>query len=204
MGLLQLDEREVHNAQIKERYRQLQNAVADQFATSTETNYQPVSNYAPTAPAYAPIASSTPVMEQEPVVTEYVRTMDNSALFSAEKFDRVRSFEREEVTTAHIEPTLVADVTNEMTTQVVDCYSLSPLAKLVMAVFAVVVVAMMTLICVNTYKIQQKNIRLQNLEEKREELMEKNEELQRRIEEARSEKTIREYAESQGMIQIGD
>jgi cell division protein FtsL len=80
-------------------------------------------------------------------------------------------------------------------------YSLSPLAKLVMAVFTMVIVAMLALICVNTQAINQKTIRIKNLEQQREELMEEHEDVQRRIADAKSEETIREYAQSQGMVQ---
>jgi hypothetical protein len=45
---------------------------------------------------------------------------------------------------------------------------------------------------------------LQNLETKRLELIEKNMEIQRRIENANAEDTIREYAESSGMIKGGE
>ena len=70
-----------------------------------------------------------------------------------------------------------------------------------MAIFATVVVMMLTLICVNTQIIQRKSMQLRNLEQQREELVNRNEEIQRRIENAQSEETIREYALSQGMIQ---
>ena len=78
--------------------------------------------------------------------------------------------------------------------------ALNALAKFMIGVFSAVVVCAMTMICVNTNTIQQKSLRLRNLEEKREELMEQNEEIERRIANAKSEETIRQYAESQGMV----
>jgi cell division protein FtsL len=79
-------------------------------------------------------------------------------------------------------------------------YSLSTMAKVVMAAFAAVVILMLTLICVNTQTIERKSLQIRNLEQQREELIEKNAEVQRRIQEAQSEEAITEYALSQGMI----
>ena len=63
-----------------------------------------------------------------------------------------------------------------------------------------VIVAMLTMICINTQIIRQKKIQLKNLEQKKEQLMEQSEEIQRRIEAARSEETIRQYAVENGIL----
>ncbi len=191
-----------HNAQISERYRMLQDAIEDQFsAHSQNTVYQAAATYAPSQTQYAPtFTAPTPSVEQRPSVTEYVRTnVADSTLFSAEKFEKFQVNEQ------YSAPTYVGDAVNvnEEAVAVEESYSLSSFAKLIMAAFTLVVVAMLTLACINTQTIQSKSIRLQNLEEKRQELLEKNEEIQRRIEEAKSDEVIREYATSQGMIQNG-
>lgn len=190
------NEAQEHNALIKERYRKLQSAEADQFAAPSYT--------APTvepqaSTVYAPMFTSTATVEQTPQVTEYVRHME-STLFTAEKFERMENAAVEEVA-----PTFVADVTTNAPTMatasvVREGYALNALAKFMIGVFSAVVVCAMTMICVNTNTIQQKSLRLRNLEEKREELMEQNEEIERRIANAKSEETIRQYAESQGMV----
>ena len=191
-----------HNAQISERYRMLQNAIEDQFATPTNNGvYQATATYAPSQTVFVPtFTAPTQSVEQKPVVTEYVRTgVSDSAIFTAEKFDRFQSVEQ------NVAPAYVGETVSVIEEAVVveESYSLSAFAKVVMAIFTLVVVAMLALACINTQTIEMKSIRLQNLEEKRQELMEKNEEIQRRIEEAKSEETIREYALSQGMIQNG-
>ena len=64
-------EAELHNAQINERYKRLQNAEADQFAQKTvsETTYARTSVLTPEAPAL----ENTRITEQTPFVTEFVR-----------------------------------------------------------------------------------------------------------------------------------
>lgn len=197
-----------HNAQIKERYRQLQNAEAGQFKEHDQAEARAVETvraavFQAAAPAYAPVFNNTPTMEQRPQVTEYVRPISNEALFTTEKYDRIQDSVKETAYSAA--PTLVADVmqtpVQEKATVKQLGYSLSPLAKLVMAVFTMVIVAMLALICVNTQAINQKTLRIKNLEQQREELMEEHEDVQRRIADAKSEETIREYAQSQGMVQ---
>ena len=190
-----------HNAQISERYRMLQNAIEDQFATPTKnTAYQATATYIPSQTTFAPtFTAPTQSVEQRPNVTEYVRTgVSDSALFTAEKFDRFQVAEQNNA------PAYVGDTVGvQETVAVEESYSISAFAKVLMSVFTVAVVGMLALACINTQTIKTKSIHLQNLEEKRQELMEKNEEIQRRIEEARSDEAIREYAISQGMIQNG-
>ena len=98
------------------------------------------------------------------------------------------------------QPIAIATPVQSATVKTEAQYSLSSMAKIVMAAFACVIVAMMTLICVNTYAINQKRMRIEELETQKAELVERSQEIQRRIENATSEETIREYAESQGMV----
>lgn len=190
-----------HNAQIKERYRRLQSAEADQFASDiSERTETRASVITPEAPVY-----TAPVTEQAPTVTEFVTPREASAVFTTEKFERIQDMEQP-ATYAPVEiahtpvqsPAAVATTATEVG------YSLSTFAKTVMAVFAMVVVAMLTLICINTHILNQKSVRLKNLEEKRDQLVEQNAELQERIEIAQSYETIRQYAESHGMVQAGN
>jgi cell division protein FtsL len=79
-------------------------------------------------------------------------------------------------------------------------YALTPLAKVIMAAFTFVVVAMLAMICMNTQIIRQKRIRLQNLEEQKEELVNEVAEIEQRIEAAKSEEAIRQYALENGIV----
>lgn len=182
------EEAQQHNAMIRERYRKLQNAEADQFAEETHAEEKAYANVlAPETPSLyiSPSNVDTPTLEQTPRVTEY------SPLFTTEKFERMQETEVQ-APTAVVAPTQSVSLVSEAQ------YALSTFAKVVMAVFTFVVVAMLTLICVNTQLINQKRISIQNLEEKQEQLMEQYEELQARIEAATSEEAILSYAQSQG------
>ncbi len=183
-------EAQQHNAQINERYRKLLSAENDQFS---EQNY-----VAPTVSnVVAPMVNETPVMEQAPQVTEFVHERVTAPVFTADKFELIRE------QAVRVAP-IVAPVFERKESVAVEAqYSLTPLAKVVMAVFTMIVIAMLTMICLNTKWIENKSMRIKNLEKQREELMERNEEIQRRIEIAQSEESIRQYAESHGMVQVG-
>ncbi len=202
----QLAEQEAqkHNAQIKERYKRLQDAEADQFAQSyvQENN---AADYTVRASVLAPERPSvsveeTSVFEQTPQVTEFVREKIEAPVFTTEKFSAVETPVVQEVAFAPVEtqavqmqaPTAVATEAQ---------YSLTHLAKMMLAAFATAVLVMLTLICVNTHLIRQKTVELQNLQAQNVQLHEEYTALQNRIEEAISEETITQYALSQGMIQ---
>ncbi len=186
-----------HNAMIKERYRRLQNAEAEQFMEET---YQENANFTVRASVLAPerpasTITDAPVFEQTPQVTEFVREYSNSPVFTTEKFNAVQEVvpvAQENIVEMPTQAPVQA-VAVEQETQ----YSLSRLAKTVMAAFAAVVVLMFTLICVNTQIIQRKTMELNALETQQSELIEEYSELQSRIAQARSEETIRAYV--QGM-----
>ena len=187
----EMEEAQKHNAMINERYLKLQNAVADQISNDTVQKEKQAETAAEEAPLYIS-PSNAATLEQAPRVTEYVAPTA-TALFTTQKFEAVKAYEQTQ--TAPVE---MLTPVQAMETSMEAQYSLSPLAKVVMAVFTFVIVAMLSMICVNTQIIRRKKVQLKNLEEKKEELMEKSEEIQRRIEAAKSEETIRQYAEANG------
>ncbi|MBQ8296031.1 MAG: hypothetical protein IJX87_06335 [Clostridia bacterium] len=216
---VETQEAQAHNAQIRERYLKLQSMEATQFA-SEDTVYAPTKTRdvyveQQNTSTYMPNFGSASVVEQAPHVTEYVRSSD-SPLFTTEKFERfaiadepVAAVETYATPTyiapTYTAPSFVADVTTYKTpeiqkTEKAESYELSIFAKLAMVLFAVVVVALLSWIGVNSRMLDQKNLELQNLEAQREELIERNAEIQRRITDAKSEETIRQYAQSQGIV----
>jgi low affinity Fe/Cu permease len=62
---------------------------------------------------------------------------------------------------------------------------------------------MLTLICVNTQIIQNKTAQINALETQRQELLDIQAKIEERIVKAKAKETIREYAQSQGMIESG-
>lgn len=202
--LTQDREAELHNAGINERYRRLAAAEERQFGESnaTETTVR-ASVLAPERPAFtAPTAENIPAIEQIPTVTEYVRTRAESPVFTTEKFGGITEEAPVAVQTPLEMPaqTAVAAVAAVAVSQEAQ-YSLSRMAKIVMAAFATLVAVMLAVICINTQIISQKTLQLKALEAQRAELLEENAEIQNRIAQARSEEAIREYAKSQGMIE---
>ena len=202
--LTQDREAELHNAGINERYRRLAEAEERQFGESNATeNTVRASVLAPERPAFtSPTAENIPAIEQMPTVTEYVRTRTESPVFTTEKFSSITE-EAPVAVQAPVEmpaQTAVAAVAAVAVSQEAQ-YSLSRMAKIVMAAFATLVAVMLAVICINTQIISQKTLQLKALEVQRAELLEENAEIQNRIAQARSEEAIREYAKSQGMIE---
>ena len=193
-------EAQKHNAMISERYRRLQDAEADQFGSNPQARTESVraSVLAPEKPVDAP------VLEQTPQVTEYVRSRIETPVFTTDKFNNITDAAvATPVIDAPVAPMPVEVYAPTEAVAQEAQYSLSRMAKKVIAAFAATVLTITSLIGVNSHIIRQKTIRIQNLEKKRQELLEENAEIQRRIEIAQSEETIREYALSQGMI-LGD
>ena len=193
-------EAEVHNAGIKERYRRLRDAEERQFGENNTTeNTVRASVLAPESPVFtSPVTENIPAIEQMPTVTEYVRTHVESPVFTTEKFSGITE-EAPVAVQAPVEIPAQAPVAVIAAQEAQ--YSLSNMAKIVMAAFAMLVAVMLAVICINTQIITQKRLQLQALEAKRAELLEESAEIQSRIAQARSEETIREYAQSQGMIE---
>ena len=201
-------EAQQHNAQISERYRRLQNAVADQFTSQTYTAPVQASVSTLERTTYAAPVQDTPVVEQVPQVTDYVSESIASSVFTAEKFNSVEIGNEAAMSVATVAPTYIAPVVEQAPTTAVEVgtqsqYALTPLAKVVMAVFAVVVVGMTSLIGVNSNIIEQKKMKIKNLEKQRQQLIEQHAEIQERIEIAQSEETILEWAKEQGLMQAG-
>lgn len=197
---------QLHNAGIQERYRRLRDAEERQFAQPTQnaTEYTVrASVLAPERPSFATPTQSVPAVEQVPQVTEYVRERIETPVFTTDKFQAVEEQATAYAPAAPVEMPQMLQAPAEFAA-VEESYSLSAYAKRAMAIFGAVVTAMLSVVCINSHLINQKKVKIRNLEEKREELMEKNEEIQRRIENATDDQTIMDYIISEGMIPITD
>ena len=102
-----------------------------------------------------------------------------------------------EIYTAPMQETYVEETPD---VEMVEEYGISSYAKKILLTFGTVVTVMLAVIGINSQIIRQKNMRINQLEERRQELLEENAEIQARIEKAQSEETIRQYAESHGMV----
>lgn len=188
-------EAQKHNARISENYNRLKNAIASQFAEDVRTDERKEDDAqanvnAHEKPTYiSPNGGNASTYAQVPTVTEYA-TQRTAALFTTAKFERMQLPEEQTVAA----PVQAAAVRMEAQ------YSLSLMAKIAIVAFVAVVTVMLSLICVNTYTINAKRANIASLEEQKAVLVEQNAQVQKRIEDAKSEETIREYAESQGMV----
>lgn len=188
-------EAQKHNARISENYNRLKNAIASQFAEDVRTDERKEDDAqanvnAHEKPTYiSPNGGNASTYAQVPTVTEYA-SQRTAALFTTEKFERMQLPEEQTVAA----PVQAAAVIMEAQ------YSLSLTAKIAIVAFVAVVTVMLSLICVNTYTINAKRANIARLEEQKAVLVEQNAQVQKRIEDAKSEETIREYAESQGMV----
>ena len=199
-------EAQKHNAQIRERYNRLLSAEADQLASETyaQTPVQEVraSVLAPEAPTYvSPVTADTPVLEQVPQVTEFVREQVTSSVFTTEKFERLQENNpvMNSAVAEVIAPTYVAPVFQSAATAAMEMeqYSLSSFAKKVIAGVGAAVIAMVSLIGINTQVINNKKAELRQLRSRQQELENNNASIQEEIELATSEDTIRAWAEQQ-------
>jgi cell division protein FtsL len=198
-----LKEAELHNAGIKERYNRLRDAEERQFSQNTQnaTDYTVrASVLAPEKPAFSTF-ENVPQTAQTPQVTQFVRERVVSPVFTTEKFDVLTDAQTTQAPQMVMAP---VEIPVTHTAQAVqpqeEQYSLSAFAKKAIAAFCATVTVMMTLIGVNTHLINQKRVEIERLQTEQTQLLKENEEIQRRIREATSEETIREYAQSQGMI----
>lgn len=188
-------ERVLHNSKINERYKEILGTVEGQFGKE-ETVVNTVQTYAPVMDA--PTVDA-PAMEQTPRVTEYTPTGVAATLFTTETLDRIGANPVEDT----FAPTVIMPQAVEVAAPVIEkeaTYSLTPMAKVVMAVFTAVVVIMLALIGVNSQTIQRQSLRLKNLEEKKQELIERSEEVQRYIAELQTEESIIERATEAGLL----
>ncbi len=178
-------EKEQHNAMISERYRKLLDAVEDVFSAPVEEEKKLSSTlFAPQAPTL----DGTPSVEQTPTVTEF------SSVLTQEKLERLEEIAKPiaaEATKAVVKAAPVHAAAR---------YSLTPLAKALMAAFTALVVVMMLLIGINSHTISEKKIQIRNLEEKKQELIERSEELQRRIQELQTDESVIQRAQDAGLL----
>ncbi len=192
-----------HNAMIKERYRRLQDAEAEQFSNGTENNYAQqtprASAYAPEAPT--PVFTQAPATAQTPQITEFVHERIDSPVFTTEKFSAVQEAVAPTYAPAPVAPMQVnvyapTQAAVETETQ----YTFSSFAKKMMIAFAATATVMLSVIGINTGIINRNAARLQQLESQEQALILENEELQRQIQAAENPETIMQFAEGKGMI----
>ncbi|MBE7084435.1 MAG: hypothetical protein E7368_00085 [Clostridiales bacterium] len=190
---------EEHNAMIKERYRRLQDAEAEQFANSTQdytAQQTRASVFAPVAPTYV----NAPAVEQTPQVTEFVHARVESPVFTTEKFNGMQQAEAVAVAPVAVQPMQVAHYAPAQAVEQETQFAFTPMAKKICIAFAATVTVMLSVIGINTGIIKRNETRIQDLERQEQALRLKNEDLDRRIEEATSEETIIQYAQDKGMI----
>ena len=174
---LEAEKAQKHNESINENFLKIKNLVHAQFEedevqdVAAETVVEPVVEE---APLYIS-PSNVGKLEQAPFVTEYTSPMA-AALFTTQKYEMAR--ENMEVHTAPVEYAVPVQATERATEA---SYALTPFAKVAMAAFTCVVVAMLAVIGMNTQMIRQKKLRIQNLEEKKQQLVEQSQDIQRRI-----------------------
>lgn len=199
-------EEQEHNERINERYLQLKNKVDFQVSKGAVTiTKEPVrTGYTTQNPmGHTAMYTQSATLEQAPQVKEYTRR-SQSPLFTT---DRLEQMSAQQSGIMYAMPTMVSDVAEVQTPECAveeEVYSLTTMAKLVLAVFATLVIGMLSLISLNSQTLAGQSIRIQELNAQRQVLVERNQEVLRTIEEAKSEETIRQYAESQGMIQLGE
>ncbi len=186
-------EAQQHNAQISERYRLLQSAEADQFSQVTYANEATART--------APTVEETPVLEQMPHVTDFVHESPVSPIFTAEKFESLMATPEVKEAVETVVIPVIEQKAKEVTA-VAEHYSLSNFAKFVIAAFAAIVIALLSLIAYNSQIIHQKRIQIDGLEARREQLLQEQQELEARIAMAQDEATILQWAESQGMVPL--
>jgi outer membrane murein-binding lipoprotein Lpp len=179
-----------HNELINENFLKIKNLVHAQFdEDEVQDVAETVEEVVEETPLYISPASVTN-LEQAPIVTEYSSPMA-TAVFTAQKYEIAKENTQPVEYTAPVQATQRA---------VEVSYALTPLAKVIMAAFTFVVVAMLALICMNTQIIRQKSIRIQNLEEKKQQLLNQVDEIESRIAAAQSEETILQYALENGIV----
>ncbi len=220
------DEALQHNAQIKERYRQLlQSAEENQLSESISRAER--ASYAPRASVLAPERPEerepyfAPAPES-PAEHVSVHTRVDSPLFTPETLDRtiresgyagaeesayasvavpeaeLRTADMPAYGGAQIGEMPVTAVNAE--TKPAESYGLSAFAIRIIAAFAAAVILLLSVIGINSYVISQKTRQLRSLEQRRQQLAEENAELEARIEEATSYDKVLEFVRENGMI----
>ena len=171
----------LHNSQISENYRLLRDLENRQFESIERER--------------ASLQSNANVL-----TIERPRERVTSDLFTVETLDRaIRNntvVEPVEMVVEPVQPEAVAveSVAHE------EVAMLSSFAKTVAAVFAAVIVMMLTIISINTQIISQKAAYLSTLEQKQQELIAQELDLQEKILRQTSKQAIEEFAEKYGMV----
>ena len=179
-----------HNELINENFLKIKNLVHAQFdEDEVQDVAETVEEVVEETPLYISPANATN-LEQAPIVTEYASPMA-TAVFTAQKF---------EIAKENTQPVEYSAPVQASQRAVEVSYALTPLAKVIMAAFTFVVLAMLALIGMNTQIIRQKSIRIQNLEEKKQQLLNQVDEIENRIAAAQSEETILQYALENGIV----
>ena len=187
----EMEKAQRHNELINENFLKIKNLVHAQFDEDEvqDVAEETVENVVEEAPLYISPASATK-LEQAPIVTEYASPMA-AAVFTTQKF---------EIAQENTQPVEYIAPVRATEKSAAVSYALTPLAKVIMAAFTLIVVAMLALIGMNTQIIRQKSIRIQNLEEKKQQLLNQVEEMEARIEAAKSEDAILQYAMQNGIV----
>lgn len=199
---------QLHNAQLEANFKILLETENRQWEAIKNNSARMSATLTPTRP----VETSTPVqtqahtkVEQTPVITEYKHTVPD--LFRSQTMEKVlaRSAVETVIPTAEVYTAPISDFApvETVAAEAEEQYGLSAFAKKILIAFCATVTAMLAIIGVNSHIINQKNININQLEQKRQELLEENAEIQARIERAQSEETIRQYAQSHGMV-MGD
>ncbi len=192
-----------HNAMIKERYRRLQDAEAEQFANVTEDIVVRASVLAPETPAFV----NAPVMEQTPVITEFTRPQMETPAFTG----TVNSFHAAEAvapmtTVAPAAPAMQVNVYAPTKAAVENevHYRFSATAKKICMAVAATVTAMVCIIGINSGIMRRNDARLRSLKQQEQRLEEQNEELQKRIAEVKdlSDETLAEIAKEKNWVKM--
>lgn len=171
----------LHNSQISENYRLLRDLENRQFESIERER--------------ASLQSNANVL-----TIERPRERVTSDLFTVETLDRaIRNNTVVEPVEMVLEPVQPQAVAVESVARE-EVAMLSSFAKTVAAVFAAVIVMMLTIISINTQIISQKAAYLSTLEQKQQELIAQELDLQEKILRQTSKQAIEEFAEKYGMV----
>ena len=171
----------LHNSQISENYRLLRDLENRQFESIERER--------------ASLQSNANVL-----TIERPRERVTSDLFTVETLDRaIRNNTVVEPVEMVVEPVQPQAVAVESVARE-EVAMLSSFAKTVAAVFAAVIVMMLTIISINTQIISQKAAYLSTLEQKQQELIAQELDLQEKILRQTSKQAIEEFAEKYGMV----
>ncbi len=198
-----------HNAMIKERYRRLQDAEAEQFAQATEDLAAQQTPRASILAPEMPVYTNAPTLEQTPTITEFVRPQAETATYATENYsfaERTESVLAPTPTTAVQAPTMQVNVyaPTQAAVETQTQYRFSTVAKRLCMAVAATVVGMLCVMGINSGIIRKNTARLRNLEAQEQALAERNEELTQRIAEVKelSEETLAEIAAEKNWIKI--